>query len=152
MRGYIALRMRSELPLRNAWIYKLSDRVEFVNGQKTITASWSDDYPYQVRLSHPNRARANDQKLTALAPAMDLIAIGTTDNRVSILRYPSLESVAPVIELKSELVDLHWGGKEGKWVSLLTRHFGLQLTSSWQSQPQTHSCYMSSLARNWVHT
>jgi prolactin regulatory element-binding protein len=48
---------------------------------------------------------------------MDLIAIGTTDNRVSILRYPSLEAVVPVIELKSELVDLAWGGKEGKWVS-----------------------------------
>ena len=48
---------------------------------------------------------------------MDLIAIGTTDNRVSILRHPSLEAVVPVIELKSELVDLAWGGKEGKWVS-----------------------------------
>jgi hypothetical protein len=68
---------------------------------------------------------ANGQKLTALAPAMDLIAIGTTDNRVSILRYPSLEAVVPVIELKSELVDLNWGGKEGKWVSSIYQNPGM---------------------------
>jgi len=91
--------------------------VEFVNGQQTISASWSDDYPYQACLLYTDISSANDQKLTALAPAMALIAIGTTDNRVSILRYPSLEAVVPVIELKSELVDLNWGGKEGKWVS-----------------------------------
>ena len=51
---------------------------------------------------------------------MHLVAIGTTDNRVSILRHPSLEVAVPVIELKSELVDLNWGGKEGKWVSSRT--------------------------------
>ena len=57
---------------------------------------------------------------------MDLIAIGTTDNRVSILRYPSLEAVVPVIELNSELVDLNWGGKEGRWVSYL--YYTLQMS------------------------
>lgn len=62
-------------------------------------------------------AKTDDQKLTALAPSNNFVAIGTTDNRVSILRYPSLEAVVQVIELKSELVDLDWGGKEGKWVS-----------------------------------
>jgi prolactin regulatory element-binding protein len=56
---------------------------------------------------------------------MDLIAIGTTDNRVSILRYPSLEAVVPVIELKSELVDLNWGGKEGKWVGYFYHKLGM---------------------------
>lgn len=63
--------------------------------------------------------------MTALAPAMDLVAIGTTDNRVSILHHPSLEAVVPVIELKSELVDLDWGGKEGRWVSFVLHGNGL---------------------------
>jgi prolactin regulatory element-binding protein len=117
--------MRSEIILPYARNSELSDRVEFVNGQKTITASWSDDYPYQACLEYADTSSANGQKLTALAPAMDLIAIGTTDNRVSILRYPSLEAVVPVIELKSELVDLNWGGKEGKWVSSIYQNPGM---------------------------
>jgi hypothetical protein len=66
------------------------------------------------------KSLADIQKLTALAPSMDLVAIGTTDNRVAILRLLSLEPVVPVIELDSELVDLDWGGKEGRWVSCQT--------------------------------
>jgi predicted NUDIX family NTP pyrophosphohydrolase len=85
---------------------------------------------------------------------MDLVAIGTTDNRVSILRHPSLEAVVPVIELKSELVDLDWGGKEGKWVSFPESNplSWAELMSSWRSLPQTLCYYMSSLVRNWGHT
>ena len=70
--------------------------------------------------STSDEACSDVQKLTALSPSMDLVAIGTTDNRVSILRHPSLEVAVPVIELKYELVDLNWGGKEGKWVSSRT--------------------------------
>jgi len=60
MQGYTALRMTSELAMTTAQTSKLSDRVEFVNGQKTITASWSDDYPYQARVTPKDRNRADD--------------------------------------------------------------------------------------------
>jgi prolactin regulatory element-binding protein len=99
-------------------IYDHADgRLSFVSGQKTIEAGWSDDYPYQVSSARSHMNVADEQKLTALAPSMDLVAVGTTDNRVAILRHPSLEPVAPAIELKSELVDLDWGGQDGNWVS-----------------------------------
>lgn len=62
------------------------------------------------------------QKLTSLSPGNEFLAVGTTDNRVAILRYPSLEAAVPMIELQSELVDLDWGGEDGKWVSSLAPH------------------------------
>lgn len=57
------------------------------------------------------------QKLTSLSPGNEFLAVGTTDDRVAILRYPTLEPAVPTIELQSELVDLDWGGEDGKWVS-----------------------------------
>jgi prolactin regulatory element-binding protein len=58
-----------------------------------------------------------EQKLTAISTTSALVAIGTTDDKVSILRYPSLEPAAEGIELDTELVDLDWGGEGGEWVS-----------------------------------
>ncbi|WVF66218.1 hypothetical protein IAT40_000958 [Kwoniella sp. CBS 6097] len=88
-------------------IYSYSDEsVELVKGQKTITAEWSDDYPYQ--------------KLTALSPSADLLAIGTTDDKVSLLHYPTLETAVPTFSTDSELVDLDWGGPNGSWLAVTT--------------------------------
>ncbi|WVQ93840.1 hypothetical protein IAU59_000918 [Kwoniella sp. CBS 9459] len=88
-------------------IYSFSDEsVELVRGQKTINAEWSDDYPYQ--------------KLTALSPSADLLAIGTTDDKVSLLRFPSLETAVPTFSTDSELVDLDWGGSNGAWLAVTT--------------------------------
>ncbi|WVR03459.1 hypothetical protein IAU60_000450 [Kwoniella sp. DSM 27419] len=88
-------------------VYSFSDdSVSFVRGQKTITAGWSDDYPYQ--------------KLTELSPAADLVAIGTTDDKVSLLRYPSLEAAVPAFPTDDELVDLDWGGADGTWLAVTT--------------------------------
>ncbi|ORY34349.1 quinon protein alcohol dehydrogenase-like superfamily [Naematelia encephala] len=61
----------------------------------TIRTEWSDDYPYQ--------------KLTVLSPSRTLVAVGTTDNRVSLLGVPELEEAVPTFGLDSELVDLDWG-------------------------------------------
>ena len=60
---------------------------------------------------------ADGQKLTAISPTSKLVAVGTTDDKVSILNLPNLEEAASTISLESELVDLHWGGKDGEWVS-----------------------------------
>ncbi|OCF38627.1 prolactin regulatory element-binding protein [Kwoniella heveanensis CBS 569] len=88
-------------------VYSFSDTsVELVKGQKTITAEWSDDYPYQ--------------KLTALSPSADLLAVGTTDDKVSLLHYPSLETAIPTFSTDSELVDLDWGGPNGSWLAVTT--------------------------------
>ncbi|WWC85756.1 uncharacterized protein L201_000622 [Kwoniella dendrophila CBS 6074] len=84
-------------------IYSYSDeKVDLVKGQNTIQAEWSDDYPYQ--------------KLTALSPSSRLLAIGTTDDKVTLLNYPSLEIAIPTFETDSELVDLDWGGENGEWL------------------------------------
>jgi hypothetical protein len=59
------------------------------------------------------------QKLTAISPGADLIAVGTTDDQVSVLTFPSLTSAATTISLESELVDLDWGGRDGEWVRIV---------------------------------
>ncbi|AFR98067.1 prolactin regulatory element-binding protein [Cryptococcus neoformans C23] len=88
-------------------VYSFSDnKIELVGGQKTIGADWSDDYPYQ--------------KFTVLSPSSKLLAVGSTDDRVSILHFPSLEPVVPAFSTDSELVDLDWGGPEGEWLSVAT--------------------------------
>ncbi|AAW46170.1 hypothetical protein CNBK1430 [Cryptococcus deneoformans B-3501A] len=88
-------------------VYSFSDnRIELVGGQKTIEADWSDDYPYQ--------------KFTVLSSSSKLLAVGSTDNRVSILHFPSLEPAAPAFSTDSELVDLDWGGPEGEWLCVAT--------------------------------
>jgi hypothetical protein len=63
----------------------------------------------------------DSQKFTALSPDNELLAVGTTNDRLSILLYPSLEVKASV-DLEDELVDVNWGGEEGgekgaRWVS-----------------------------------
>jgi len=60
---------------------------------------------------------AHIQKLTAISPSSDFVAVGTTDDRVALLSFPGLSTVAPPISLESELVDLAWGGEKGEWVS-----------------------------------
>ncbi|WWC58074.1 uncharacterized protein I303_100609 [Kwoniella dejecticola CBS 10117] len=88
-------------------VYKYSDEsVDFVNGQKTIQAEWSDDYPYQ--------------KFTSLSPSSKLLAIGTTDDKVTLLSYPSLDIVVPTFGVDDELVDLDWGGENGDLLIVTT--------------------------------
>lgn len=88
-------------------VYSFSDnRIELVRGRKTIEADWSDDYPYQ--------------KFTALSPSSKLLAVGSTDDRVSILHFPSLEPAVPAFSTDSELVDLDWGGPGGEWLTVAT--------------------------------
>ncbi|RXK39100.1 prolactin regulatory element-binding protein [Tremella mesenterica] len=83
-----------------------NDKLEYVKAAGTIDAIWSDDYPYQ--------------KLTAFSTKLSLVAVGTTDNQVSILRSPSLEVVAPTFALDGELVDLDWGGEGEEWLAVTT--------------------------------
>ena len=93
-------------------------RIQLKKTAGTIRAKWSDDYPYQVG---PYRHVAGDtdrQKLTAISPSAEFVAVGTTDDSVSLLTFPSLETAAPTISLESELVDLDWGGAQGEWVSI----------------------------------
>ncbi|WVW81734.1 hypothetical protein I302_103730 [Kwoniella bestiolae CBS 10118] len=88
-------------------VYSYSDeKVDFVKGQKTIQAEWSDDYPYQ--------------KLTTLSPSSKILAIGTTDDRVTLLHYPSLDIALPSFQTDSELADLDWGGEDGEWLIATT--------------------------------
>ncbi|WWD05890.1 hypothetical protein V865_003974 [Kwoniella europaea PYCC6329] len=88
-------------------VYTYSDeKVDFVKGQKTIQAEWSDDYPYQ--------------KLTSLSPSSRLLVIGTTDDKVTLLHYPSLDIAVPSFQTDSELVDLDWGGEDGDWLIVTT--------------------------------
>jgi prolactin regulatory element-binding protein len=47
-----------------------------------------------------------------------LVAVGTTDNKVSLLYFPDLEPAVPTFGVDAELVDLDWGGEKGKWVGL----------------------------------
>lgn len=82
------------------------DKLASVRNAKTIEAAWSDDYPYQ--------------RFTALSPSSSLVAIGTTDNKVSFLRFPSLEPAVPTLSVDDELVDLDWGGKDGEWLAITT--------------------------------
>ncbi|WWC66884.1 uncharacterized protein I206_100791 [Kwoniella pini CBS 10737] len=88
-------------------VYKYSEEsVEFVKGQKTIQAEWSDDYPYQ--------------KLTSLSPSNKFLAIGTTDDKVTLLNYPSLDIIIPTFGVDDELVDLDWGGEDGTLLIVTT--------------------------------
>lgn len=57
------------------------------------------------------------QKLTTISPDSSLLAVGTTDNVVSLLTFPALETVSSPVRLDAELVDIAWGGKTGEWVS-----------------------------------
>lgn len=65
---------------------------------------------------HESTVHGSCQKLTAISPSSDLVAVGTTDDQVAILSFPGLSSVAPAISLESELVDVAWGGEKGEWV------------------------------------
>lgn len=60
-----------------------------------------------------------NKKHTALSPDAQYLAVGSTDNSVAILRFPSLEEIES-IKLDSEVVDLDWGGEGGSWVSCCT--------------------------------
>ncbi|WVQ80404.1 hypothetical protein IAT38_002509 [Cryptococcus sp. DSM 104549] len=82
------------------------DKIELVNGQQTISAEWSDDYPYQ--------------KFTALSPNRELLAVGTTDDKVALLHYPSLTAAVPPFSTDAELVDLDWGGSAGEYLAVTT--------------------------------
>ncbi|WVQ76361.1 hypothetical protein IAR50_006026 [Cryptococcus sp. DSM 104548] len=79
--------------------------IELFKKQKTIEAAWSDDFPYQ--------------KLSAIAPSGKLLAVGSTDDKVAILKFPSLEPVT-CLSTDAELVDLDWGGPDGNWLSVTT--------------------------------
>lgn len=91
-------------------------RIQLKKAAGTIQAKWSDDYPYQVRRASLDRSVAHWQKLTAISPLSDLVAVGTTDDEVSLLTFPLLATAATTISLDSELVDLDWGGEKGEWV------------------------------------
>lgn len=80
----------------------LTSRITSQKSAGSIDAKWSDDYPYQ--------------KLTSISPAGTAIAIGTTDNVVSVYSYPGLQG-GQKLEMEHELVDIHWGGDEGNTVS-----------------------------------
>ncbi|WVO14856.1 hypothetical protein L204_102495 [Cryptococcus depauperatus] len=82
------------------------EKIEFLKGKQTIEAAWSDDFPYQ--------------KLTALSPSSKLLAVGSTDDTVALLNYPSLESAVPAFSTDAELVDLDWGGPGGEWLAVTT--------------------------------
>ncbi|WWD22371.1 hypothetical protein CI109_106862 [Kwoniella shandongensis] len=82
------------------------DKIDYIRGQKTIDAAWSDDYPYQ--------------KLTSLSPSSSFIVVGTTDDKVSLLHFPSLEIAIPPFSTDAELVDLDWGGPDGEWLAVTT--------------------------------
>lgn len=59
----------------------------------------------------------NFQKLTSISPAGSLLAVGSTDDSVTILRLPSLETAVATFKTNGgELVDLCWGGADGNWV------------------------------------
>lgn len=58
------------------------------------------------------------------------MAVGTTDNRVAVLHYPSLEPAVPVLQHKSEVVDLDWGGEDGRWVSFSKPFLARELKES----------------------
>ncbi|KIR30045.1 prolactin regulatory element-binding protein [Cryptococcus deuterogattii 99/473] len=106
-------------------VYSFSDNgIELVRGRRTIEADWSDDYPYQVGpskiLAAVNHTERRIQKFTVLSPSYKLLAVGSTDDRVSILHFPSLEPAVPAFSTDSELVDLDWGGPEGEWLTVAT--------------------------------
>lgn len=69
-------------------------------------------------LAAVNHTDRKIQKFTVLSPSSKLLAVGSTDDRVSILHFPSLEPAVPAFSTDSELVDLDWGGPEGEWVGL----------------------------------
>lgn len=46
-----------------------------------------------------------------------MVAVGTTENRVSILSMDILEKVYSPEGYPDELVDISWAGPEGQWVS-----------------------------------
>ncbi|BEJ04864.1 hypothetical protein CcaverHIS641_0206810 [Cutaneotrichosporon cavernicola] len=88
-------------------------RLAFVRSQNTISAQWSDDYPYQ--------------KLTALSipptegASASFVATGTTENRVTVLKFPSLDIVVPPFDVDGgDLVDLNWGGPLGTLLAVTT--------------------------------
>jgi len=95
----------------------LISRIQLKKTAGTIRAEWSDDYPYQVGPDGHFAGDTDRQKLTAISPSSEFVAVGTTDDSVSLLTFPSLETAAPTISLESELVDLDWGGAQGEWVS-----------------------------------
>ena len=59
-----------------------------------------------------------EQKLTAISPSSSLVAVGTTDNRVSLLHLSSLEPATETLKVDDELVDIDWGGPTGELVRL----------------------------------
>ncbi|KAI9635934.1 WD40-repeat-containing domain protein [Dioszegia hungarica] len=77
----------------------------FSKGKQTISAAWSDDYPYQ--------------KHTSLSPNAKYLAVGSTDDSVSVLTFPALETVK-IVKLEAEVVDLDWGGEGGAWLAITT--------------------------------
>ncbi|ODN97087.1 hypothetical protein I350_08067 [Cryptococcus amylolentus CBS 6273] len=90
----------------NVRVYSYGDeKIELVKGQKTIDAAWSDDFPYQ--------------KLSVISPSGKLLAVGSTDNKVAILQFPTLEPVT-ALSTDAELTDLDWGGPDGNWLAVTT--------------------------------
>lgn len=68
-----------------------------------------------------NHSLSNLQKLTALSGDSAYVAVGSTDNRVSILRFPSLEIIVPSFAVEGgDIVDLSWGGPDGLWLAVTT--------------------------------
>lgn len=54
--------------------------------------------------------------------------MGSTDDSVSVLTFPALETVK-IVKLDAEVVDLDWGGEGGAWVSYAVSHVDeIQLT------------------------
>lgn len=71
----------------------------------SIDTAWSDDYPYQ--------------KHTAISPSGTAIVAGTTDDVVSVYSYPDLQG-GQNLKMEHEVVDLHWGGEDGKTLLVVT--------------------------------
>lgn len=81
---------------------ELRPRISLQKSTGSIDTAWSDDYPYQ--------------KHTAISPSGTAIVAGTTDDVVSVYSYPDLQG-GQNLKMEHEVVDLHWGGEDGKTVS-----------------------------------
>lgn len=74
------------------------------------------------------------QKFTSISPSSEYLAVGTTDDKVSLLRLSSLDVAVGSFEVEGELVDLDWGGVDGELVRELhlVRGVGPVLMGSWR--------------------
>lgn len=117
---------------------------ETLGGVQTITDEWKgqDEYPYQ--------------KITVLNHTSTLLAIGTTNNRVSIVTFPNLERLGEDIvidENQGELVSVDWS-VDGGWLAVTSEKaiklFSISLPIS-SAEKSSSSSSSSSTASSHRH-